>query len=202
MYIYVPNRPMLLCRLKFHGRRLPIFGRLLTIAGIVQRLRLVSATLRLSYCPALSWFLHVEFMPFMGLRLLSSTPLSNLIHHVLFAILVSCSSYHMYHVCTRYLIELFFPRARLVFCSPCVYLETIREPSRSLRGLRWPGGNERFRTDVVVTQCLHFLLRHCFKYFQLLLSVFFSIDASPPINTCICTLRVLRFLDCVCCSLP
>ena len=73
-------------------------------------------------------------------------PLSNLINHVLFVIFVVRSSYDMYQICTRYLIELLFPRVRLVFCSACAtHFERIREPSHSLRGPRWPEGNERFR---------------------------------------------------------
>ena len=63
-------------------------------------------------------------MPSMGLRLLSLIPLSNLINHVPGTV-ISVLALPM--ICTRYvpgmyLIELFFPRARLVCCFPCVYL--------------------------------------------------------------------------------
>ena len=54
------------------------------------------------------------------------------------------SSNDLYQVCSRYLIELFFPRARLVAFRACTHFERIREPSHPLRGLRWPEGNERF----------------------------------------------------------
>ena len=37
----------------------------------------------------------------------------------------SCND--MYQVCTRYLIELFFPRAGLVCCFPCVYVLILKE---------------------------------------------------------------------------
>ena len=40
----------------------------------------------------------------------------------------------------------FFPvSVSFVAFRACTYLERIREPSRSLRGLRWPEGNERFK---------------------------------------------------------
>lgn len=41
---------------------------------------------------------------------------------------------------------LLFSRVCLVFCFPSVYLiQRVRELARTLRGLRWPEGHERFR---------------------------------------------------------
>ena len=89
-------------------------------------------------------------MPSMGLRLLSLIPSSNLTNHVCTAvtIFVVISSKEMFQVllCTRYLIELSFPRARLVFLlSVRVFILKEHDNLLVLRGLYWPESNERFR---------------------------------------------------------
>ena len=86
-------------------------------------------------------------MPSIALRLLSLIPLSKP-HQPCTVIFVFRYFYvryvpGMYQVSDIY--TALFPRVRLVCCFPCAYFERMREPSRPLRGLRWPEGNERFR---------------------------------------------------------
>ena len=52
----------------------------------------------------------------------------------------------MYQVCTKFLIALSFPVSVSFFAFRAgTFFHRVREPSRSLRGQRWPQGNERFR---------------------------------------------------------
>ena len=87
-------------------------------------------------------------MPSVGLRLLSLIPMSNLTNHVLWILFLVLPMIlrSIYQVCTRYLIEFFSPvSVSFVTFRACTCFERIRKPSRSLRGLRWPEGNERFK---------------------------------------------------------
>ena len=120
---YLPNRPnilQLLCSmLKLHDR----FS--FCLPGIDQRFRLVPATLRLSYCPALRWALCAPFIPSMSL-LAELDPFVKP-HQPCIIISAFGSSYDMYQICTRYLRALSPPCPSRLLLSVRVFILTEYE---------------------------------------------------------------------------